>query len=148
MPSVDVKAIEREIKINARPETVFSFLTDPIKLRRWFVAEAVTDPRPGGAYRFVFPGGDNFASGKYVAVEPPTRLVFTWGWEGDDAPTPVGSSTVEIVLKADGPRTLLTLTHRALPSDQSRDSHAHGWDKYLQRLSIAATGGDPGPDTM
>jgi uncharacterized protein YndB with AHSA1/START domain len=146
MPSVDVKAIEREITINAKPEIVFSYLIDPEKLRRWFVAAATTDPRPGGTYRLEMNDKGYVALGKYLEVVPPTRLVLTWGWEGDDSPTPVGSSTVEITLKADGSGTLLKLTHRDLGSEESRNSHDRGWVKYLQRLAIAATGGDPGPD--
>jgi uncharacterized protein YndB with AHSA1/START domain len=148
MPTLDTKALEREIRIDAKPDTVFSFLVDPAKLRRWFVAQATTDPRAGGEYRFVFADPENVAKGKYIAVEPPKRLALTWGWEGDDAPTPVGSTTGEITLKPDGGGTLLKLSHRDFPSDESRERHGHGWEKYLQRLSIAATGGDPGPDTM
>lgn len=146
MAVIDVKAVEREIKINAKPETVFSYLVEPAKLRRWFADEATTDLRPGGAFRLVMSKKEYVAAGKYLEVQPPTRLVFTWGWEGDDSPTPVGSSTVEITLKADGTGTLLRLTHRDLPSDEARKSHGEGWVKYLQRLSIAAAGGDPGPD--
>jgi uncharacterized protein YndB with AHSA1/START domain len=148
MPSVETKAIEREIKINAKPEVVFSFLTDPAKLRKWFVAEAALDLRPGGAYRFTMSKPDYVASGKYVEVQAPSRLVFTFGWEGDDSPTPAGSSTVEITLKPDGPGTLLKFTHRGLGSDESAASHGEGWTKYLNRLAIAAAGGDPCPDEM
>lgn len=148
MPSVDTKAIEREIRINAKPETVFSFLTEPAKLRKWFVSEATTDLRPGGTYRLVMADPQYVASGKYVTIEPPNRLVYTWGWEGDDSPTPVGTSTVEITLKPDGTGTLLKLTHYGFGTEESRNSHDHGWGKYLDRLAVAASGGDPGPDSM
>jgi hypothetical protein len=37
-------------------------------------------------------------------------------------------------------------THRGLPSEDARKSHAHGWDHYLDRLAIGAAGDDPGPD--
>ena len=146
MPLVDTNVIEREIKINAKPETVFSFLTDPAKLRKWFVAEATTDPRPGGTYRLTMSDPEYVASGKYVEVQPPTRLVFTWGWEGGNEPTPVGATTVEITIKPDGPGTVLKLVHSGFSSDTSRESHGKGWAKYLNRLAIAAVGGDPGPD--
>ena len=148
MPSVDIKVIEREIKINAKPETVFGFLTDPAKLRRWFVSDATVDLRPGGTYRLIMVDPAYVASGKYLEITAPTRLVFSWGWEGDDSPTPVGASTEEIQLSPDGAGTLLKLTHRDIPTAESRESHNHGWEKYLQRLSIAASGGDPGPDQM
>jgi uncharacterized protein YndB with AHSA1/START domain len=148
MPSVDIKAIEKEVKINASPETVFAFLIDPAKLRRWFASQATTDPRPGGQYRLVMADPEYVAAGTYIEITRPTRLVYTWGWEGDDSPTPVGASTVEITLTPDGGGTLLKLAHRDIPTPESREGHGRGWDKYLQRLAIAASGGDPGPDVM
>jgi len=148
MPTVDTRAIEREITIKAKPETIFPYLTDPAQLQRWFPVEATTDVRVGGTYRLVMSKRDYIASGTYVEVTPPTRLVFTFGWEGDDQPTPAGSSTVEITLTPVGSDTIVKLTHRGLGSDESRQNHGEGWAKYLKRLAIAATGGDPGPDEM
>ena len=40
----------------------------------------------------------------------------------------------------------VTLTHRGLPSAEERANHGHGWELYLGRLAVAATGGEPGPD--
>jgi hypothetical protein len=59
---------------------------------------------------------------------------------------PTGSSTVEIELVPNGMGTTLRFAHRGLPSDEAAQSHAHGWDHYLERLAVAARGGDPGPD--
>jgi len=81
-----------------------------------------------------------------VTVDPPHRIVFTWGWEGDGSPVPPGSSTVEITITADGPdATVLRLVHRGLPLP-ALDRHRDGWEHYLGRLTIRAAGGDPGPD--
>jgi uncharacterized protein YndB with AHSA1/START domain len=80
-----------------------------------------------------------------VVVEPPTRLVFTWGWEGADE-MPPGSTTVEVRLTPDGDATIVRLTHRDLPTPEQVESHAAGWGHFLARLAVAATGGDPGPD--
>ena len=52
----------------------------------------------------------------------------------------------KIELVPDGEGTLLRFTHRDLPSAEAADSHGHGWDHYLERLEVAAAGGDPGPD--
>jgi uncharacterized protein YndB with AHSA1/START domain len=70
------------VRIAARPETVFAFLTDPDKVTRWKGTAAELDPRPGGIYRVSGMGGST-ALGEFVAVEPPTRVVFTWGWVGE-----------------------------------------------------------------
>jgi uncharacterized protein YndB with AHSA1/START domain len=90
---------------------------------------------------------DNVALGEYVVVEPPARVVFTWGWEGDAA-VPPGSTTVEITLQEDegGDGTILRLRHSGLPDERAAESHAEGWTKYVDRLSTAAFGGDPGAD--
>jgi uncharacterized protein YndB with AHSA1/START domain len=141
-------SVVREIAIDASPETVWSFLVDEKKATRWMGETASFDARPGGGYRVgVIPG--HTASGEFVELDAPHRLVFTWGWEpGAEGPNPVppGSSTIEIELEAAGDGTRLRFTHRDLPGKEAADSHAHGWDHYLERLATAAAGGDPGRD--
>jgi uncharacterized protein YndB with AHSA1/START domain len=141
--SPDVVIVERRIK--ARQDTVYSFFTDRDRWLTWQGRAAEIDPRPGGVFRMNV-RGDGWAAGRFVTVEPPHRIVFTWGWEGDGSPVPPGSSTVEITLEADGEdATLLRLVHRGLPLP-AMATHRDGWDHYLDRLRIRAAGGDPGPD--
>lgn len=136
-------AVEREVRIDARPETVFAFFTDPGKMTRWKGTSAELDARPGGVYR-VSVTDRAVAIGEYVEVDPPNRVVFTWGWEGDEH-VPPGSSTVEVTLTADGDATIVRLVHRDLPA-HAGPLHEEGWDHFLPRLQVAAAGGDPGPD--
>ena len=136
--------VEREIRIDARPETVFGFFTDPALLLRWKGLEADLEPRPGGIYRVVV-NARSTIRGEYVEVEPPTRVVFTWGFEGSDGTLPPGASTVEVTLTPDGEGTLLRLVHRDLPAPE-RELHGQGWDHFLERLRKAAAGDDQGPD--
>jgi uncharacterized protein YndB with AHSA1/START domain len=139
--------VERELTIDASPETVWQFLVDPEKATRWMGTSATLDAQPGGVYRVdVIPG--NIAVGEFVEVDPPRRLVFTWGWEpgGVDTAVPSGSSVVEFELTPSGDGTTLRFRHRDLPSADAAASHAHGWDHYLARLAIAARGDDPGED--
>lgn len=135
--------VERRIK--ARPETVFSFFTDPDRWLSWMGSSGEFDPRPGGAYRMNVVQ-DVVASGHFLDVTPHTRIVFTFGWEGEDNPVPPGTSTVEITLVPQGEETLVRLIHRDLP-EQARAPHQAGWNHYLDRLTIRAEGQDPGPDT-
>jgi uncharacterized protein YndB with AHSA1/START domain len=139
------QAIEREVRIDASPETVFDFFTDPAKMVQWKGAEATLDPRPGGVYR-VQMNEQAIAVGEYVVVDPPNRLVFTWGWEGDFAATPPGSSTVDVTFTPDGDGTVVRLVHSGLPSPESAELHGQGWDEYMPRLAIAAAGGEAGED--
>ena len=138
-------AIEREVRIDASPETVFEFFTDPVLMVRWKGANATLDPRPGGVYR-VEMNEQAVAVGEYVELDPPNRIVFTWGWEGESASMPPGSSTVEVTFTRDGNGTIVRLVHRDLPTHESAEAHGHGWDEYMPRLAIAAAGGDPGVD--
>jgi uncharacterized protein YndB with AHSA1/START domain len=87
---------------------------------------------------------DRVAIGEYVAVEPPTRCVFTRGWENDTV-MPPGSTTVELTLRPDGDETVVLLRHTGLPNAQSAAQHEEGWRFFTGRLVVAAPGGDPGP---
>ncbi len=138
--------VEREVRIEASPATVFEFLVDPSKMVRWMGNRAVFDPGPGGAYGVDISWGTR-VSGEVVEVVPGRSVVFTWGWEGEVFPVAPGASTVEIVLEPDGEGTLLRLTHRDLPADMTA-FHVLGWEHYLARLAIAAADGDPGRDPM
>ena len=136
---------ERQVRIEASPETIFSFFVDEQKMLRWMGTDCGMDPRPGGSYRLhVTPG--NVTVGSYVEVDPPRFVSFTWGWDGEGSSLPPGSSLVEVTLEPDGDATILTLRHSGLPTQESRDLHQGGWQHFLDRLAIAAAGGDPGPD--
>ena len=136
--------IVREVHIAAPPVEVFPFFTDPSKMIMWKAVDATLDPRPGGIFRIDVTGRD-VARGEYVEIDPPRRVVFTFGWESDSSPVPPGSTTVEITLTPEGGGTLLRLVHHGVP-DEIRAGSTDGWDHYLPRLVIAAEGGEPGPD--
>jgi uncharacterized protein YndB with AHSA1/START domain len=74
------------VPIAAPPAEVFAYLTDPARYVRWTGAIAVLDARPGGRYEVVM--RDSFrAAGTYAEVDPPHRVVFTWGFADDEAAT-------------------------------------------------------------
>jgi uncharacterized protein YndB with AHSA1/START domain len=130
------------IRIEAKPDEVFPYLTDAALMVRWMGDWAELAPQPGGAFAVDFKGVP--VRGEYRVVEPPHRVVFTWGAPGSDA-VPPGSSTVEITLQADGDGTVLQLVHRDLPPEEVA-GHGLGWDHYLPRLAVVGAGGDPGAD--
>jgi uncharacterized protein YndB with AHSA1/START domain len=135
--------VQLDIRLDARPDVVFAFLVDPDRYVRWQGTRAELDPRPGGVYR-VWLDDRTIAVGEYLEVDPPTRVVFTWGWEGNDE-LPPGSSIVEIDLSADGDGTTLVLRHSGLPDGAWAAKHEEGWTFFTARLATASAGGDPGP---
>ena len=105
---------------------------------------------------------DGFAaSGRFVLVEVPSRVEFTWGFADDEAAArtkherpaatgasamPAGSTRVTVTLEPEDGGTRLVLRHENLPSADLREGHDIAWNVYLPRLAIRAAGGDPGPD--
>jgi len=136
--------VRRETHVAAPPAAVFALLTDPEKILRWMGTEAQVEPQPGGLY-LVNVTGARVARGAFREVVPVHRLAYSFGWEGDDE-VPPGSSLIEIDLIDRDGGTLMRMTHSGLPNETSCANHATGWAHYMGRLSVAASGRDPGPD--
>jgi uncharacterized protein YndB with AHSA1/START domain len=131
--------IVHERQIDASPETVFAFFTDPEKLTRWLASEATVDPRPGGVYWQTHLGRDGehyLMRGEVVELTTPSRIVFTWGFENDNREVRPGSSTIEVTLEPRDGGTWLRLVHRDLPESEHAD-HDGGWATMLDRLAAA-----------
>ncbi len=143
MPTETSKDLVREIDIEAAPETVFEFFVDPAKLTRWLAVEATLDARPGGVCHQVHEGGPPqrrlfHMEGEFLEVDPPKRVVFSWGFAEPDAVVAAGTSTVEVTLASTGAGTRVRLVHRGLPPAAFAD-HDGGWADLLPRLAEAVT---------
>lgn len=139
-----MKLAVQEVVVDAPIDEVFALLVDPELFVLWMAPTATLDPVPGGVVRWTHPNGDTVA-GRYVEVDPPHRVVFTYGWERAEVRIPPGSTTVEIDLapRPDG-GTTVRLVHRGL--GDAADAHQGGWAHYLDRLRRTAEGEDVGPD--
>ena len=137
--------IRREITVGAPASSVFAFFVDPALLTRWMGIDADLDARPGGLFR-VNINATMVVTGAYRTIDAPRRVVFTWGWDGQDNAVPPGSSEVEVTLREINGATLVAIEHRGLPDDDAVKGHTEGWDHYLERFAAVASGGDPGPD--
>ncbi len=131
--------IERTIHIDAKPETVFGFLSDPDRMSAWSGRVTTMDLRPGGTLRIDHNGFD-IMRGEFVELDPPRRVVFTWGWESLADQTRPGASTVTVTLEAEGDGTRLRLVHAGL-AEMDVKGHGEGWDLFLGRLATVAGGG-------
>lgn len=126
-------AIEITQQIAAPPEVVFRYLTDPKRFAQWMGVGAELDARPGGRFR-IDVDGEHVAVGEYHEIDPPRRLVMSWGWQGHPT-VPPGSTTVEITLTPQASTTVLRLRHLGLPSSEERQLHTAGWHLYTRRLA-------------
>jgi uncharacterized protein YndB with AHSA1/START domain len=124
----------KEIYIEASPEIVFEFLTDPKKIVRWLEITAELEPRTG-TFR-VGPIGQHLIRGAYLGVIPNHRVVFTWKAERIGRAAPARSFSVAIELNREGQGTRLRLSHRMLEVE-SRDRHERGESRYMDRLKAA-----------
>lgn len=130
------------IDIAAAPATVFDYLTTNEGMTAWMGHYADLDARPGG--RFAVDIAGHPVRGAFVHVEPPHRVVVSWGFPGSEE-LPPGASTVEFRLTPIRGGTRVDLLHADLP-DSALPGHAHGWANFLPRLAIVGAGGDAGPD--
>ena len=131
------------IQIDAPPEVVFAHLVVPERLVTWMGHRASLTPVVGG--EFAVDIGGSLVRGEYVEVEPPSRVVVSWGMLGS-ADLPPAASRVEFVLTAVDGGTRVDLLHTGLPLTRAA-GHADGWVHFLARLATTAAGEDPGPDT-
>ena len=131
--------IEREFQ--ASREKVYEAWTNPEILQKWWGPQGVTIPkldldvREGGEWVTTFHSeqmGERIVSGRYITLEPPNRLVFTWGWTENGKR---GHETeVEIVLVQSDEKTLMVLTQKIFTAVENRDGHRHGWTSSFIKL--------------
>lgn len=131
------------IEIEAPPEVVFAHLVTPERMVAWMGQHADLDPQPGGGFAVDIDG--TLVRGEYLEVDPPRRVVVSWGMAGA-RDLPPGSTRVEFTLTPNATGTTLSLSHTGLP-DTRMGTHAQGWAHYLGRLRTVLRGLDPGPDS-
>jgi len=127
------------IFIEAEPGLVFDYFTKPEALVRWMGDRAVLDPRPGGEFTLYF--DEKCVEGRYVALEPPHRLVIAWGRRGSRS-FPPSTSTLEVLLLPENGGTRVQIVHTGLPESE-HERHVLGWKHYLGRLRELGSGKEP-----
>lgn len=116
--------LRMERRLAHPPAKVWSAITDPAHIGRWFPSEVTVELRPGGAMTFSMPGVTGIAmTGTVTDAEEPRLFAFTWGedhlrWE----------------ITPDGDGSLLTLVH-TFGDRFGGASFASGWHLCLTALS-------------
>jgi len=130
--------VTASIEIAADPSAAFRAWLDPAQAARFLaagetqVAQAEIDAREGGAFRIVMEGeeGRYEHHGRYVLIDPPRRLVFTWISAGTD--WRLSLVTIRFRPIAGGVR--IDLEHEGLPDSERAGRHQRGWRTILEKL--------------
>lgn len=135
--------LDRTVLIAAARSTVFSFFTDPARFASWWGEGSHIEARPGGAVSIHYPNGV-VARGEVLEVAAGERIVFTFGYEGEEVPVPPGASRVTVTLEEVPEGTRVHLRH-AFADPGVRDAHVPGWRHHLgvfANVAAAAQHGD------
>lgn len=133
--------LELRCTLGAPRERIFSMLTEPVELAKWWGPHGFTTPeteldlRVGGRYRFSMkpPGGDLFhLSGEFLEITRPSHLAYSFRWE---EPTPDDRSTV-VTLSLDAHRedTEVSLSHGLFATEERLALHRSGWTDSFEKL--------------
>jgi uncharacterized protein YndB with AHSA1/START domain len=131
-----------QVDVEASCEAVFDHFLKPELLVRWMGDVARLEARDGGLFSVDINGV--LIRGHFVRIERPRRLEIAWGEAGSSI-MPPGATRLIVTFETHGTMTRVVLEHRGLvPGEATK--HAIGWPHFMARLSVAATGEDPGPD--
>jgi uncharacterized protein YndB with AHSA1/START domain len=139
----DDRTVRIERAFKAPAGAVFDAWTSEEVILRWWrvehdweTAEAEVDLRVGGVVRVVMrdPGkaAEYGGGGTYTEIDRPTRLAFTWTWDGDTRQT-----LIEIDFEETDGVTTVRFTHSGLWDETAVREHEYGWSKILARLERA-----------
>jgi uncharacterized protein YndB with AHSA1/START domain len=143
--ALDDRTLRLSRIFDAPRERVFAAWAEQEQFMQWMcppgvkIEQCEIDVRPGGAWRIkgLNESGRVFASsGKYLEVEHPVRLAFTWAHHADgDYAHPRGhETTVRIEFRAVGSKTELTLIHGPFADEPSTKGHREGWTGSFDKL--------------
>jgi uncharacterized protein YndB with AHSA1/START domain len=140
--------IERELVIEAPVDVVWSVVTEPEQINRWFTDGAELDLRPEGQGAFSWKGFGTVVL-QVERAERPHLFSFRWSHPEGQQPHAGNSTLVEFTLTDEGGNTRLRVVESGLAAidwtdDQKSefyDSHSSGWDRHLADLAKYIAGG-------
>jgi uncharacterized protein YndB with AHSA1/START domain len=131
-------------RLDAPRERIFSMLTEPEELARWWGPLGFTLPRceidlrAGGGYRFWMKPADGetfHLSGEYLTIEPPRLLQYSFRW---DEPVPDDRETVvTLTLDAVDEATEVALSQGPFATEERLELHRQGWAESFEKLAQA-----------
>jgi uncharacterized protein YndB with AHSA1/START domain len=135
-PEGALRSVHLERSYGTDPADLWSALTEPERLARWF-ARVDGDLVLGGDFVILFDLEDaaQQTPGTVLECDPPRHLLVSWV---------VGELASRVSVELTGPdesgRTTLVLDHVGLASDQAA-GYGAGWQAYLEALEVDLDGG-------
>lgn len=123
--------LHASVVVDAEPAEVYEYFTIAEAMVLWMGQYSSLNPVPGGEFAVDVNGTS--VRGRYVELDPPHRLVFSWGFIGSDV-LPPEMSSVEVLLRPQGSGTRIEIVHSNLPRGEA-SKHAPGWRHFLQELA-------------
>ncbi len=118
--------IVRQATIKRLVDEVWDALVNARSIAAWQGGGKVrSDARVGGRYAIF----DGATTGRYLTVQRPQRLAYSWRQDNWDAAWP--DSVVSWRLEVRGQETVVRLRHRGLPNQAELEGHAQGWREYF-----------------
>jgi len=133
---VTPEPLTASVTVAAEPADVYEYFTRSELIVEWMGETASLHPRPGGELAIVIRGAH--VRGRYLALDPPHRLVFSWGFL-DSQEVPPEASTVEVTLSKVPAGTHVEVVHHGLPEPR-RTEHSRGWRLFLDQLESSLRG--------
>ena len=126
------------VTIDAPVEEVWSAITTPATIKRWFFGvETETDWQPGSplVHRGEWQGKPYEDKGEILRIDPPQLLVHThWSDVSGTPDAPEHYQEVTWALEEQGEGTMLTVSERNLPSDEAKQVSDQSWTMVLGNL--------------
>lgn len=136
--------IERELLLPHPIERVWTAITDPSELAKWFGDSAEVDLRPGGAAMFAWSEHDMRGPAVVEAVDPPRRFAFWWVAGGGDTVEPHNRTLVDFTLEPVDGGTRLRLVESGFAALADGEKHhsgnSEGWTAELGELEAYLRG--------
>ena len=143
----DDRSLRLERTFRAPPGRVFAAWTEATHLARWFgppgaqVARCSLDLRVGGTWAVTLAGNPRglAVSGRYLEIDPPRRLSFTWAWHEDGTlETPREHETVVTIdFRPVDAGTSIALVQSRFRDAAGAANHRAGWTLALGQLGAA-----------
>ncbi len=140
-------------RFKAPPERVFAAFTQKALIQGWYGPETTTvprceiDARVGGKYRIEMhspSGAVHIVTGEFRELEPPRKLVFTWGWLNGEGRNP--ETLVSVTLAPVEGGTDLRLEQTGFAVEEFRESHRSGWTSSWNSLDALLEGRPKAPE--